>query len=132
MKKMNAISIGIKNLTRQKVRTMMIVVFSIVLSASLFVSTILVESMQQSVEKMEDRMGADIIVVPEEYETDYKDALFSGELCTFYMENKWYEPISQIAGVKGIVIAFLFDCASLGEYCRDYPDRICDGVYFKK
>lgn len=100
MKRLNTISIGIKNLARQKIRTAVIVTFSVVLAASLFVSTILVESMQQSVEKTANRMGADIIVVPEEYETDYKDALFSGELCTFYMENKWCEPISQIAGVK--------------------------------
>ena len=119
MKKMSTISIGIKNLSRQAARTSVMVVFSFVLTMSLFVSSVFTESMQKSVEKTINRMGADIIVVPEEYETEYTDALFNGALCTFYFDRSWYQPISEVKGVaKATPQLYL---ASLSASCCAMP-----------
>ena len=100
MKKLNVVSIGLTNLRRQGVRTFVMVIFSFILSASLLVSGILKESMQQSVDKTVDRMGADVIVVPKEYATNYSDALFSGEQCSFYFDKSWYSQVENIKGIK--------------------------------
>lgn len=122
MKKLNPISMGMKNLSQQKVRTAVIIIFSFLLTMSLFVCSILTQSMQQSVEKTINRMGADIIVVPQEYETDYTAALFSGELCTFYFDNEWYEQIRQIDGIEQASPQLYL--ASLSESCCAIPIQL--------
>lgn len=76
MKKLNVVSIGLANLRRQGIRTFVIIIFSFVLSASLLASGILKESMQESVDKTINRMGADIVIVPKGYASSYSDSLF--------------------------------------------------------
>lgn len=100
MKKLNTVSMGIKNLLHQRGRTSVMILFSFVLTMSLFVCTIVTESMKQSVEKTINRMGADLIVVPEEYETEYTASLFGGEFCTFYADKEWYEEICTVEGIE--------------------------------
>lgn len=100
MKKLNIVSIGLTNLKRQGGRTMVMIIFSFILSASLLASGIIKESMHQSVEKTVNRMGADVIVVPKEYATNYSDALFSGEQCSFYFDKSWYSQVEHIEGIE--------------------------------
>lgn len=122
MRRLNTVSMGIKNLLRQKGRTSIMIIFSFVLTMSLFVCTIVTESMQQSVDKTINRMGADIIVVPEEYETEYTESLFSGELCTFYFEKEWYEKVCTIEGIK--VASPQLYLASLSASCCVAPIQL--------
>lgn len=122
MRRLNTVSMGIKNLLRQKGRTSIMIIFSFVLTMSLFVCTIVTESMQQSVDKTINRMGADIIVVPEEYETEYTESLFSGELCTFYFEKEWYEKVCTIEGIK--VASPQLYLASLSASCCAAPVQL--------
>ena len=81
MRKHNFITIGLENLLKQKVRTVVMILFTFILSASLFLSSIVLKSMQANVERTVNRMGADIVVVPEEYSDAYKDALFHRGKC---------------------------------------------------
>lgn len=122
MKKINTITIGFTNLRRQSVRTAVMILFSFILSASLLVSAILKESMQQSVEQTVNRMGADIIVVPQEYASNYTDALFTGEHCSFYFDKSLYD---DVVGVKGIAQASpQLYIASLAAECCSSPVQI--------
>lgn len=95
-------SIAWKNLRRRWVRTMCMVLFILLLSASAFVCTIIIKSLEFSVNQTADRLGADLVVVPEEYESDYTDALFSGEPCSFYMDRMWLDEVSQVKGVEAV------------------------------
>lgn len=92
--------IALKNLQRRPVRTCCMIFFVFMLAASLFCSSVLTHSMKDSLQKTTDRLGADIIVVPQEYERDMADALFLGELCDFTFDRKWLAEISAIEGVK--------------------------------
>jgi putative ABC transport system permease protein len=99
MKKFVIQAMAVKNLTRRPVRTWSMVFFVFMLSFSLMLSTVLVDSMEERLDKTTDRLGADIIVVPKEYEHSMADALFLGEKCNFTFDKKWVEEIASLEGV---------------------------------
>lgn len=117
MRKHNFITIGLENLLKQKVRTVVMILFTFILSASLFLSSIVLKSMQANVDRTVNRMGADIVVVPEEYSDEYKDALFQGGLCNFNFDKMWYEKIVQIKGITQATPQLYI--ASLAAACCD-------------
>ena len=89
-----------KNLQRRPVRTLCMMFFVFMLSTSLFCSSVLVDSMQGTLQKTTDRLGADIIVVPEEYEREMADSLFLGELCSFTFDREWVDVVSNLDGIQ--------------------------------
>jgi len=94
--------VALKNLQRRPVRTWCMVFFVFMLAASLFMSSVLVDSMEASLEKTVNRIGADVIVVPKEYESSMADSLFMGELCNFSFDSKWVEDIKNVDGIEAI------------------------------
>ncbi|OUO91360.1 ABC transporter permease [Cloacibacillus sp. An23] len=98
-RKLGALSIALTNLRGQGMRTGVMEFLCLVLAASLFVSSILLSSMERSVEQTVNRMGADVIVVPKSYASEYAGSLFSGEHCSFYFDGSWLDRIAAIPGV---------------------------------
>ena len=96
MKKLNIPKISMRNLQRYKIRTSIMVIFTMIIVGMTFTSTILLKSMEKSIDNTIDRIGADIIVVPSEYEDDMKEALFLGEACSFYFDKAYVEDIKKI------------------------------------
>ena len=72
--------LAVRNLRHRRVRTMFLAALVLILSAALFTSRVLTESMKTCIDKTVDRIGADVIVAPGEYESDLSDSLFSGGL----------------------------------------------------
>lgn len=54
----------------------------------------------RNIAKTTDRLGADIIVVPEEYEREMADSLFLGELCSFTFDREWVDVVSNLDGIQ--------------------------------
>lgn len=102
MCKSTVISVARNNLQRRSVRSWIMIFFVFVLAASLFLGAVLTSSMQAGLNKTVNRLGADIIVVPKEYERDMADALFLGEMCDFTFDRAWIKPISQIDGIEAV------------------------------
>lgn len=98
-RRLNAVSIAFSNLRGQGMRTAVMEFLCFVLAASLFVSTVLLSSMERSVEQTVNRLGADVIVVPKSYASEYSESLFSGEHCSFYFDGAWLDRIAAIPGV---------------------------------
>lgn len=71
----------------------------LILSAALFTSRVLTESMKTCIDKSVDRIGADVIVAPGEYESDLSDSLFSGGLCSFYFEKSLMNQVKKTDGI---------------------------------
>lgn len=115
MKKLNSLSIGIHNLCKQSVRTFIMICFTFIIAASLLITTILSSSMKKCVEQTVNQMGADIIIVPAEYASEYSDAIFSGTLCSFYFEDTWLQTIADTPGIKQATPELLL--ASLAADC---------------
>ena len=85
--------------------------FVFMLSFSLMLSTVLVDSMKDRLEKTTDRLGADIIVVPKEYERSMADSLFLGEKCDFTFDKKWVEDVASLEGVGILLSAAVYAVA---------------------
>ena len=102
MRNHTVISVAKNNLWRRKVRSGIMVFFVFMLAVSLFLGTVLTDSMRAGLEKTVNRMGADIIVVPKEYEREMADSLFLGEMCSFTFDRDWIAPISQIDGIEAV------------------------------
>ena len=99
MKRNVTANMALKNLQRRPVRSWCMIFFVFMLAASLFLSTVLTDSLSDSLEKTTNRMGADVIVVPKEYERDMADALFQGTISAFNFDMKWLDEISGVPGI---------------------------------
>lgn len=89
-KKLNVIEMAVRNLRARKFRTLFMCFFVVLMSATFFVSTLLMNNLEMGIKNTTDKMGADIIVVPKEGTDDIRDALFAGVPCSvFFMV--WYK-----------------------------------------
>ncbi len=91
--------LAVRNLRHRRVRTMFLAALVLILSAALFTSRVLTESMKTCIDKTVDRIGADVIVAPGEYESDLSDSLFSGGLCSFYFEKSLMDQVKKTDGI---------------------------------
>ncbi len=64
LKSLNAFHMAVKNLKYRKFRSMAMISFIVLLSASLFTSSLIVFNIKTGMDKAVERMGADIIVIP--------------------------------------------------------------------
>ena len=99
MKQFITMNMAQKNLKRRPVRSWCMIFFVFMLAASLFLTTVLTDSLTDSLEKTTNRMGADVIVVPEEYEKDMANALFQGTISNFSFDRKWVDSILTVDGI---------------------------------
>ncbi|NFV13197.1 ABC transporter permease [Clostridium sp. FAM 1755] len=99
-KSLNAFHMAIKNLEYRKFRSIAMIFFIILLSASLFISSLIISNIQIGMNKAVERMGADIIVIPDGYKGELKTAMFTGEACTIYFDGNWANKLSSVEGVK--------------------------------
>lgn len=92
--------IALRNIKSRIYRSALMTLFVFVLSAALFTCTVLLDSMKHGLESTSERLGADIVVVPEEYFSYIEDALFLGKPCTVYFDKEWTQRLGEIEGVE--------------------------------
>ena len=87
---------------RKPGRTAALVLLTAFLAMSVFGGTIVVSSLRKGLESMENRLGADIIVVPAEAESkvSLKNLLLQGTIGTFYMDASATEKVRETEGVE--------------------------------
>lgn len=81
-KKLSIPAMAVQNLKARKFRTAFMMFFVVLMSATVFFSTILMNNLKQGIENTTERMGADLIIVPKEGTEDIRESLFSGKPCT--------------------------------------------------
>ena len=91
-----------KNLRRKIFRSLAIIAAVMVVAATLFSVTTIMESVEQSLKRGTARLGADIMVVPSKAETAARSALLSGKPSAFYMDKSLVEKIKKIRGVRSV------------------------------
>ncbi len=92
----------IRNLVRKPGRTAALVLLTAFLALSVFGGTLVVTSLRRGLGSMENRLGADIIVVPSEAESkaSFKSMLLQGAIGTFYMDASALEKVRETEGVE--------------------------------
>lgn len=97
---MNIPYVALKNLKRKPLRTWLLSSIVAVVSCTLFSATLFLLSAGNALRTGADRLGADILAVPEDAETRARTALLSGEPTHFVMERAVLDRVRGIEGVK--------------------------------
>jgi len=97
---MNIPYVAFKNLKRKVTRTWLLFAIVAVVSCTLFTATLFLKSINNALKLGTYRLGADLLVVPENAETKAKAALLSGEPTQFLMDRSVLDQVKKIEGVK--------------------------------
>jgi putative ABC transport system permease protein len=88
-----------KNLANRPYRNIAAIFAYAIIAATLFSSVFLIHGAQQSLDTGISRMGADILVVPDEYAAAGQNVILIGQPNSFFFEDTGFEKISRIPGV---------------------------------
>jgi putative ABC transport system permease protein len=97
---MNIPYVAFKNLKRKLTRTLLLFAIVAVVSCTLFSATLFLRSINNALKLGTYRLGADLLVVPENAETKAKSALLSGEPTQFLMDKSILDRVKKVDGVK--------------------------------
>lgn len=97
-------SIPFINITGKKGRSAALFIFAILLSFSIFGGALILLSLRSGLQSLEQRLGADIIVVPYEARTKVSadTILAQGNRTFFYMPKSTVSKIAEIEGVEKV------------------------------
>ena len=108
-------ALSLLNLKRKPFRTAALMAVVAVLAFVLFGGSIMTKSMEKGIEGLEDRLGADIVVVPEGYDQDFEGVMIQGEPVYFFMEKDILEKVRSCEAVE--LASPQFYLASLNAEC---------------
>ncbi len=121
-KALNARQIALNNLMRKPARTVCLVILVAVLAFTLLSGSILAQSLQNGLNSVQARLGADIMAVPKGYETRAEGALLRGEASAFYFDSQTVEKIKQVPGIAKITPQFYLTSFKAG--CCSQPVQL--------
>lgn len=118
-KPLTAAGIAANNLKRKPFRTAGLIFLVAILAFTLFGGTVLAKNLDNGVQSLSERLGADILAVPYGYEANIQSALLRGEPSTFYFDGAM---TGKLAGVEGVEkVSPQIYIATLSAGCCSYP-----------
>ncbi|MHB9052630.1 MAG: ABC transporter permease [Thermoleophilia bacterium] len=99
MKRLGLLYLGAQNLRRKPFRSFVTIAIVGLAAGALFSATLLIGSVDRSLEVGMQRLGADLLVVPEGYQESGQAALITGAPTSFYMNHSVLDQVRNIKGV---------------------------------
>lgn len=117
-------SIAYKNIVKRPLRSGALILLAAFLSFAVFAGTVITSSLKRGFSSLEQRLGADIMVVPYEAvtKTDLSNIVLQGNTGYFYMNESVLDKISKMDGVGQISAQFFLASTSSG--CCSLPVQI--------
>ena len=108
---------GIRNIRKRPYRSFCLMLAAVIGSYALFVGLVLKASLNNGIGRMQERMGADLMIVPDSSEIEARNILLTGEPEFFYMDVSVAKAVADIEGVECATSQFYFtslssDCCS--------------------
>lgn len=97
---MTVVSIALNNIRRKTFRSIALVLAVALVSGLLFAGAIGMKGVLTSIKLGSQRLGADLMVVPEGYEEKARTTLIAGKPSVFYMPSGILEKVRKVKGVK--------------------------------
>lgn len=116
-------------MSSNSVRTFVIVLIMAIVSALLFVSMYFSIGLNNSIDNMKQRLGADMMIVPEKSGKEQETLFVSGKPSEFYMKNDVLDKVQKVEGVKQAAPQLYI--ATLQESCCSMPIQAI-GIDFEK
>ncbi|MDO5718446.1 MAG: FtsX-like permease family protein [Tissierellia bacterium] len=129
MKDLKTVGLAKKNIKNQPGRTTGLIVLTGVLCFILFMSSFLIFSLKNGMTSLSARLGADVIVVPQGYDSKIAGAILRGEPNSFFFDRSVEDRIKKIDGVEKTSPEFFL--ATLSAGCCSFPIQVI-GVDFDK
>ena len=107
-------SIAVKNIKGRPARSIILVVISMLLTFAIFGGTMVISSLDSGLSALENRLGADIMVVPFEATTQkrFDDIVLQNAPGYFYMDNKRVQQVLEREGIAQASEQFFLASAS--------------------
>ena len=115
-------TLALANIRRKPYRSASLIVLIALTCAILFGSLIFLSSLKAGIYGIQSRIGADLMLVPEGFETKMENVLLTGEPNYFYMDKSIEESVQKIDGVGQVTSQFYL--TSLSESCCDFPIQL--------
>jgi len=121
---MNYNKLAVRNLIRNKARSIALALIVLFMSFLMFAGSFAVTGMSNGLKSLEARMGADVIVIPQEAaaKVDLKSMLLQGTQSYFYMDRAYLDQVAQIDGIEKISPQYFLVSISAG--CCSVPAQI--------
>lgn len=100
MKRLGLLYLAAQNLRRKPFRSFVTIAIVGLAAGTLFSATLLIGSVDRSLEVGMERLGADLLVVPEGYQESGQAALITGAPTSFYMDAGVLNQVKNITGVN--------------------------------
>ena len=111
-----------KNIIHRPVRNGALILAFAFIAASLFAGSYLIAGASDSVKSEIGRLGADIIVVPQNYTAESENVLLRGEPTTFFFDSTVVPQIANVSGVAEVEPQIFI--ASLTASCCSLPVQL--------
>ncbi len=122
MNDLSTLCIAKKNIQNKPSRSYGLKILTGILCFILFFSSFLMTSLNNGLDSLSKRMGADIIVVPEGYDSKITSSILRGEPNTFFFDKSVLDRVKKVNGVE-LASPQIF-LATLSAGCCSFPIQI--------
>lgn len=121
-KKIDTIFLAKANIGKNPIRSLSLITIIAVFVIFLFCGSMFSVSLSNGINSLSNRLGADILIVPEGYQTNFESVLLKGEPSEFYLPQDIIEKLNDIDGVR--MFTSQLYVATLQASCCSYPVQI--------
>lgn len=111
-----------ENMRSKPVRSFFLLLMVFLFSLAVFLGSLFIGALSRGVERVSDRMGADVIVVPSGYKANIESVLLKGEPSTFYLPADAMKLLADQPGIAKATPQLYI--ATLSASCCSYPVQI--------
>jgi len=118
---MNILRLALKNIADNAFRSWIVAICAALVACCVIGATLIVQGSENSLQKVFERLGADILVIPEGNQSDVEHALLMGVPVTVWMPRSVISEIAALPGVSA-VSPQLFLSTMRGASCCSVSD----------
>ena len=122
MNSLGTFGLAKRNIKNKPARSYGMMVLTGVLCFILFFGSFMIYSLKRGISSLSDRMGADIIVVPEGYDSKVTGAILRGEPNSFFFDRAVEDRVKAVEGVEKTAPQLFL--ATLSASCCSFPIQI--------
>jgi len=124
MKHLGLLNLAAQNLRRKPFRSFVTIAIVALAAGTLFSATLLIGSVQRSLDVGMARLGADLMVVPEGYQEVGQNALITGAPTSFYMDHSILDKVRDIQGVSQATPQLFIESMISSQCCSGHVQLV--------
>lgn len=111
-----------ENMRGKPLRSFFLLLMVFLFSFILLLGSLFIQSLAAGIDRVSNRMGADLIVVPSGYKANIESILLKGEPSTFYLPAQALDLLQKQPGIAEMTPQLYI--ATLSASCCSYPVQI--------